>query len=891
ILGGAGADQLYGGNSSASAAVIGTDKDIILGDNGKVTDITSLDPVRIRRIETSDTLATTGGADTIEGNEDKDLIYGGVGADQIKGNDGNDVIFGDCGVANYNQGDNDLSTLDVISSSEHALGGIDNIEGNAGDDIILGGTAGDMLNGNTGTDILLGDNGEVDYIGGLISLIKTTDILEVTGGVDTIEGNEGDDIILGGIAGDTIYGNTGSDIILGDNGLIDYNVDNDLKSIDLIETEIVIAGLEKYALGGNDILNGNEGHDILLGGAGSDRIYGGNGFKDQRLVGNDSDFIAGDNGRISNVYSLTPLRLKKIETTDTVEATGGDDTIEGNEDDDVILGGVGNDTILGNDGNDYILGDCGIADFYQYDYDLKTIDIFFSKELALGGSDTIDGNYGNDKIIGGAGRDRLRGSEGDDLVTGDNGEVYFIDGVAVQLRTTDVVETTGNTDNIEGNEGSDILLGGIEADEIRGGAGDDIILGDNGLISYMMDGNIFTLDFIQTEILNEGTSPSALGGADIIFGNEGNDILIGGVAGDRLYSGNGPYVILDPGQQREILIGDNARLYEISRQISFIMKKIEIIDTVLITAGDDEIYGNELIDLIQGGLGKDLFYGSSGNGGVILTNYTKVINFLENGKIIETVKPGVLIAKIDNNTVVISINTKNADETKSNAPVVIMMVNTSNPTVTTIVLVVTEISAPASTEADPALPDSVPSEKDKANSLERPAVQEEVSITVTVASAVSHTNDKVVLIIIPNNFVVNPTGNQSGTGTTSIVLSSFGLSQVITFDFLNELNNSTTELVQNEILHQDNKESKEKKTEKYERIKVVSAVNLIIRKSVQETEKYAKREMFQITEIDGNQIALILNQDKITNPETVPYVLDASTGSTSTNSQNKEDEE
>ncbi|HCT83883.1 MAG TPA: hypothetical protein DF296_01655, partial [Candidatus Margulisbacteria bacterium] len=63
----------------------------------------------------------------------KDLIYGGVGADQIKGNDDNDLIFGDCGVADYNQGDNDLSTLDTIYSSEHALGGIDNIEGNAGD--------------------------------------------------------------------------------------------------------------------------------------------------------------------------------------------------------------------------------------------------------------------------------------------------------------------------------------------------------------------------------------------------------------------------------------------------------------------------------------------------------------------------------------------------------------------------------------------------------------------------------------------------------------------------------------------------------------------------------------------------------------------------------------
>ena len=121
--------------------------------------------------------------------------------------------------------DPDLATLDIIRTFDDNLGGGDIISGNAGSDIILGGTGsdtiyGDDIDGSNGVadlrDYILGDNGEVLLLNNLISQLKTTDATELTGGVDTINGNAEDDVILGGAGGDEVHGNGGNDLILGD---------------------------------------------------------------------------------------------------------------------------------------------------------------------------------------------------------------------------------------------------------------------------------------------------------------------------------------------------------------------------------------------------------------------------------------------------------------------------------------------------------------------------------------------------------------------------------------------------------------------------------------------------------------------------------------------------
>jgi Ca2+-binding RTX toxin-like protein len=104
-------------------------------------------------------------------------------------------------------------------------------------------------------------------------------------------------------------------------------------------------GQTYYGRGGNDILTGLDGNDILYGGEGRDLLYGDDG----------ADTLGGDFG------------------DDIITGGAGSDTLSGGADDDFLDGGAGNDTLLGGDGNDVL--------------------------LVGEGNDTIDGGEGSDILI------------------------------------------------------------------------------------------------------------------------------------------------------------------------------------------------------------------------------------------------------------------------------------------------------------------------------------------------------------------------------------------------------------------------------------------------------------------------------------------------------------
>src|SRR6185295_10721824 len=99
------------------------------------------------------------------------------------------------------------------------------IYGDDGVDRILGGAQGDFIYGGNHNDIILGDHGVMDYNTDLN--LATLDLVYTNnpddgGGIDTIQGDADDDLILGGAAGDIIQGNAGNDIVLGDHGRVTY---------------------------------------------------------------------------------------------------------------------------------------------------------------------------------------------------------------------------------------------------------------------------------------------------------------------------------------------------------------------------------------------------------------------------------------------------------------------------------------------------------------------------------------------------------------------------------------------------------------------------------------------------------------------------------------------
>ena len=593
-------------------------------------------------METTDTTSGTGGIDTIEGNEGDDLILGGVGGDTIHGNDGNDVIVGDNGtITGVTCGGGVLLVMDDLISEVSTLGGNDVIYGNAGNDVIVGGCGADTVYGGNSAagsgvsgsdaDLIVGDNGHLEAVqfqaDWKVALIETTDTDDITGGIDTIEGNEGDDLILGGVGGDTIHAGEGNNIVLGDSGRIDSVLsDGDASDIDLIEST------STTLYGGVDTITTGDGNDLVIGGRYGDTINAGGG----------NNLVIGDSGRITAASVDTapdqeerheqlagiPMTFGLIETL--TSADGGVDTITTGVGNDIILGGAAGDTITAGAGTNLVLGDNGKLDYVVNDGDPVDFDLVASVDEGIGGNDTITAGDGSDLVVGGTGADTITVNNGDNLVLGDSGQITAAATDGPQLAglalTLGLVETTvfgdGGVDSITTLGGNDIVLGGHDADLINAGEGNNIVLGDDGQIDYVRaerqstevgaDLNPADIDLIQS------TSTQAAGGADQITAGVGNDIVIGGRFGDTINAGAGSNVVLGDSGVIVAAANDTPRFGD--QQITVIaLGSITSSapgdggdDTITTFGGDDIIIGGAEADTVRAGDGADIVLGDNG---------------------------------------------------------------------------------------------------------------------------------------------------------------------------------------------------------------------------------------------------------------------------------------
>jgi Ca2+-binding RTX toxin-like protein len=586
IFGGSGNDQIEGGQGD----------DTLVGDDGTVI-ISVVD----YDISISFTLTDLdfSGNDIIAGSADNDTLFGQKGEDILLGGEGNDHLYGDGyalgteTVRNILLGDGGTITLvdglvTEINTIGESTGGTDTIYGNGGADIVMGGAAWDEIYGDAGDDILLGDTGIIVLYNGSLVYVDKED--EEFGGSDTIHGDMGNDIIIGGLnsSSDTLYGNAGDDIILGDNGIIDFNIDADPLTLDLIRSAT-------DGFGGDDYIYGNAGSDVILGGTGDDEIHG----------DDDPDILIGDNadiflsGFVPGSLTILGSAVNEIVSTDTGESTGGADTITGNEASDIIIGGVNgsSDTLYGNDGDDVILGDNGLLDFaYDGDDDLTTLDLMCSFTDGLGGGDFIYGNAGDDVLIGGTGGDRIDGNEGKDLILGDNGVLTYTNGDTSNPRfrilqgTMIYGETPGVNDGLPlidrdyqfndpagipqwanwevtlsvDSGGPDYIAGGPDNDQIFGQGGNDIIQGDGTILMAVIayrdtDGLLVVSASVE--------DPSD--GDDYIEGNDGDDIIFGNLGQDDIIGGSSELFGLDTAAERtdgeDMIFGGAGTVLDLAR--------------------------------------------------------------------------------------------------------------------------------------------------------------------------------------------------------------------------------------------------------------------------------------------------------------------------------------
>ena len=533
LIGQLGADSIFGG--AGGDTIQGNEGDDTVDGGAGADDIDGGDG--------DDSLLGGAGNDTIVGMAGADVLRGGTDADDLRGGDGADSIFGDAGDDLLFGGMGD-DQLDGGADDDDLFGeaGDDELQGATGDDSLEGGTGNDTLGGGDGDDTLLGELGD--------------DVARGDGGSDIIEGNDGMDSLFGGAGDDTVDGGNHDDFVIGGSltgidgaDVLRGGLGNDL----LIGDNGSVSGTfgaftamtRGQSAGGNDTIQGEEGDDTLFGGRADDALYG--ALETGAVTGTDNDLIFGDGGEVIVAGGLTQRAFTRDEGGE------GNDTLIGEMGDDVMLGGLGADEMSGGSGADVALGDRGAVDYDldgdDSDLDRITDELSEMQTLAASGGqfeevggvlvggqnsgpdpldgDTITGGIGDDILVGGIDGDLVQGEIGEDLLFGDSAEIALVDGEVTLAESVDPTE--GGTDQVEGGEDRDTILGGGLGDTLDGASGDDLIFGDSGRVDRTQP--------IETSFESIHMLTSDLGGSDFITAGSGEDTVVGGQANDEIYGG------------------------------------------------------------------------------------------------------------------------------------------------------------------------------------------------------------------------------------------------------------------------------------------------------------------------------------------------------------------
>ena len=556
IYGGAGSDALFGGS----------DADVVQGQAGV------------------DLVEGNHGDDNLRGGTDEDLVFGNEGGDEMYGDDGDDAMFGDRDIPSWADDTPQGAAVDLMYGGP----GDDHMEGDGDDDDMYGGADADHMEGNNGADDMYGDTGADDMIGGS----------DTTGEPDV-----GESIMRGGL---------GSDVMAGDNAVITpiaggFVGGRSVRLLDLpiggadvmhgdADVDHMFGQVGSDTMSGGDAgdyMEGNNGDDTMSGDAGDDDMVGGGSAGNGSIIemrdgtglddagetsmngGAGIDWIAGDNARMNRVlqgetgkgplvdHPIVLFDLAAVGGPAVPAAAHGADTMDGGAQTDFLFGQGSNDVMSGGDAPDYLEGNDG--------------------------TDTMSGNGGNDDMVGGGsaadgvivpvrdgeglldqGESDMSGGDGVDWMAGDNAlmnRVLFDDIVTpidlFDVNSLDEAQVSGG-DTMQGDAGDDVIFG--QGNGAQAGQSDPPDGLDND-----GDGSVDEDGAWLGDTIHGGTGDDyAEGnqGSDLIFGEGGDDDLIGGgSAFDGRYVperiGDGLWDERDTvhgGDGDDVVAGDNARI-------------------------------------------------------------------------------------------------------------------------------------------------------------------------------------------------------------------------------------------------------------------------------------------------------------------------------------------
>ena len=345
IEGGVGADSMFGGSSSGDTlSYSSSNAGVTLhfnGDNGNTAsgghatgdsfngfrNFVGSNHNDVIEDDLKGTIAFGRSDNVVSGNGGNDILRLGGGADTGNGGDGNDQLFGEAEA--------------------------DRLVGGSGDDILDGGAGADTMNGGAGVDRYYVDNAGdrvLEAVGGGVDRVYTSvsfnaggqDIEQVyvSGSVAAnVAGNALDNLLVGNAANNYLNGGAGADDMRGGAGNDTYGVENTGDRVteaagggtDTVRSAITYtlgANVENLTLVGSvqvngignelaNVLIGSSRSNVLIGMGGRDVMTGGGGADrfDFRAV-SDSTFAAYD--RITDLEAQDVINLSAIDANANV---------------------------------------------------------------------------------------------------------------------------------------------------------------------------------------------------------------------------------------------------------------------------------------------------------------------------------------------------------------------------------------------------------------------------------------------------------------------------------------------------------------------------------------------------------------------------------------------
>src|SRR5215470_926560 len=518
--------------------------------------------------ETDDRIYGSADNDVIYGFGGDDFLYGDRGADVMIGGIGDDDYYvdspGDAVIENAGEGrDTVVSSIDYTLPANvedlHLYGGafsgtgneLDNqINGNDNDNILTGRGGDDWIAGGAGADTMIGGKGDdhffVDQSGDVVienyregndTVFSTISYtlgtwvenltLEDSGGAidgtgndldNIIQGNDSMNVLTGGGGDDWIYGRGGADTMIGGKGDDHFFVDQsgDVVIENYREGNDEVVSSISYTLGtwvenlelsyfsgaingtGNDldnIIQGNDSMNVLTGGGGDDWIYG-QGGADTMIGGLGDDILfveqsgdvvvenygEGNDTVWSSITYTLGANIEYLRLDDSGGAINGtgnelDNQIWGNSSGNILDGSGGVDLMIGGGGDDiYIVDDFGDLVKETTGQGIDTVQTSVSYALAAG-SEVEVLEAGNPAAVTAI---NLTGNEFDNSIVGNDGQNIIVGGLGI--------------DTLQGNGGGDIFVWASTAETLQAGNLADVVMDFN-----RQEGDLLALNLIDAD--------------------------------------------------------------------------------------------------------------------------------------------------------------------------------------------------------------------------------------------------------------------------------------------------------------------------------------------------------------------------------------------------------